>query len=324
MGKMKGLITGGAGFIGSHLAEALIASGNQVTVVDDLSTGVLANLDPAQSQPSFRFVSGNVCDEKLMSPLIERADVVFHLAAAVGVDLIVKKPVHTISTNIHGTEVVLGLANKFRKKIVLTSSSEVYGKSNKMPFGEEDDVVLGSTRFSRWSYACSKMIDEFLALAYHQEFGLPVFVCRLFNTIGPRQRGDYGMVVPRFVRKALKNEPIEIYGTGKQTRCFCHVRDIVKALIKLPETPAAVGQVINLGNGEPVTIRELAERIVRLTNSKSDLRLVSYEQAYGRPFDDMLERVPDLSKARRLLDYQPAHTLEQTLREIIEYERSTN
>jgi len=323
MGKMKGLITGGAGFIGSHLAEALIASGNQVTVVDDLSTGVLANLDPAQSQPSFRFVSGNVCDEKLMSPLIERADVVFHLAAAVGVDLIVKKPVHTISTNIHGTEVVLGLANKFRKKIVLTSSSEVYGKSNKMPFGEEDDVVLGSTRFSRWSYACSKMIDEFLALAYHQEFGLPVFVCRLFNTIGPRQRGDYGMVVPRFVRKALKNEPIDIYGTGKQTRCFCHVRDIVKALIKLPETPAAVGQVINLGNGEPVTIRELAERIVRLTNSKSDLRLVSYEQAYGRPFDDMLERVPDLSKARRLLDYQPAHTLEETLREIIEYERST-
>jgi len=323
MGQMKGLITGGAGFIGSHLAQALIASGNQVTVVDDLSTGVLANLDPAQSQPSFRFVSGNVCDENLMSPLIERADVVFHLAAAVGVDLIVKKPVHTISTNIHGTEVVLGLANKFRKKIVLTSSSEVYGKSNKMPFGEEDDVVLGSTRFSRWSYACSKMIDEFLALAYHQEFGLPVFVCRLFNTIGPRQRGDYGMVVPRFVRKALKNEPIDIYGTGKQTRCFCHVRDIVKALIKLPETPAAVGQVINLGNGEPVTIRELAERIVRLTNSKSDLRLVSYEQAYGRPFDDMLERVPDLSKARRLLDYQPAHTLEQTLREIIEYERST-
>src|SRR5580765_7154444 len=213
---MKGLITGGAGFIGSHLAEALIASGNQVTVVDDLSTGVLANLDPAQSQASFRFVSGNVCDEKLMAPLMEQCDVIFHLAAAVGVDLIVKKPVHTISTNIHGTEVVLGLANKFRKKIVLTSSSEVYGKSNKMPFGEEDDVVLGSTRFSRWSYACSKMIDEFLALAYHQEFGLPVFVCRLFNTIGPRQRGDYGMVVPRFVRKALKNEPIEVYGSGKQ------------------------------------------------------------------------------------------------------------
>ena len=324
MGKMKGLITGGAGFIGSHLAEALIAGGNSVTVVDDLSTGVLQNLDPLQSHASFRFVSGDVCDEKLMAPLMEQCDVIFHLAAAVGVDLIVKKPVHTISTNIHGTEVVLGLANKFRKKTVITSSSEVYGKSTKMPFGEEDDVVLGSTRFSRWSYACSKMIDEFLALAYHEEFRLPVFVCRLFNTIGPRQKGDYGMVVPRFVRKALKNEPIEVYGSGKQTRCFCHVRDIVKALIKFPETPAAVGDVINLGNEEPVTIRELAERIVRLTGSKSGLRLVSYEQAYGRPFDDMLERVPDLSKARRLLDYQPSHTLDQTLREIIEYERSPN
>jgi UDP-glucose 4-epimerase len=318
---MKGLITGGAGFIGSHLAEALIAAGSDVTVVDDLSTGVLENLAALRSHARFRFVSGDVCDEEVMKPLVESCDVVFHLAAAVGVELIVKRPVQTISTNIHGTEVVLGLANTFRKKIVLTSSSEVYGKSTKMPFEEESDVVLGSTRFSRWSYACSKMIDEFLALAYHQEFGLPVFVCRLFNTIGPRQRGDYGMVVPRFVRKALRNEAIEIYGTGEQTRCFCHVGDTVNGLMKLPETAAAVGEVINLGNGEPVTIRELAERILRHANSKSDLRLVSYEEAYGRPFDDMLERVPDLSKARRLLGYKPAHSLDETLREIIRYER---
>lgn len=319
---MKILITGGAGFIGSHLAEALIAAGEQVAVADDLSTGALENLQEVKSHPRFCFVQGSICDETLMKGLIEDCDAIFHLAAAVGVELIVKRPVHTISTNIHGTEVVLGLANKFKRKILLTSSSEVYGKSTNMPFKEEADVVLGSTRFSRWSYACSKMIDEFLALAYHSEFGLPVVICRLFNTIGPRQRGDYGMVVPRFVRKALRNEPIEVYGTGEQTRCFSNVMDIVSALIRLLNCPEAAGTVVNLGSNESISMRKLAERIVRLTESTSSLRSVSYKEAYGQPFDDMQDRSPDLSRAQTLIGYKPRFSLDETLRQVIVYEKS--
>ena len=242
-----------------------------------------------------------------MTVLVERADAIFHLAAAVGVQLIVQRPVHTISTNIHGTEVILELANAFRKKIIISSTSEVYGKSNDIPFREDADVVLGSTRFSRWSYACSKMVDEFLALAYYKEFGLQAIVCRFFNTIGARQSGEYGMVVPRFVRKALRNESIEIYGTGNQTRCFCNVADVVKALTQLLDCQQALGEVINLGSDESITIKNLSHRIVSMTGSTGDLRYLSYDEAYGQPFDDMLSRMPDLAKAQRLIGYKPKY-----------------
>jgi UDP-glucose 4-epimerase len=318
---MKILITGGAGFIGSHLAEAMVAAGNEVTAIDDLSTGAQANIEPLLSNPRFQFVRGSVCDPSLLTVLVERCDLIFHLAAAVGVQLIVERPVHTISTNIHGTEVVLQLANAFRKKVILASTSEVYGKSTDTPFKEDADIVLGSTRFSRWSYACSKMIDEFLALAYFNEFNLQVVICRFFNTIGPRQTGEFGMVVPRFIRKALRDETIEIFGTGNQTRCFCHVADIVSGLTRIMDCPGAVGEVINLGNTESISIKALAEKIIELTGSNSDLRLLPYEQVYGRPFDDMLERRPDLAKAERLIGYKASRSLEQTLGEIIAYEK---
>jgi UDP-glucose 4-epimerase len=254
--------------------------------------------------------------------LVEQADAIIHLAAAVGVQLIVQKPVHTISTNIHGTEVILELANAFRKKIIIASTSEVYGKSNDLPFREDADVVLGSTRFSRWSYACSKMIDEFLALAYYQEFGLPAIVCRFFNTIGVRQTGEYGMVVPRFVRKALRNEPIEIYGTGNQSRCFCNVADVVRALTQLLDCHQALGEVINLGSNESITIKNLADRVVSMTGSTSRFRYLTYDKAYGQPFDDMLSRMPDLKKAQRLIGFKPKYSLAETLQQVIDYERS--
>jgi UDP-glucose 4-epimerase len=281
----------------------------------------MSNIEHLLAIQQFQFVRGDVCEGGIMTVLVERVDAIFHLAAAVGVQLIVQKPVHTISTNIHGTEVVLELANTFRKKIVIASTSEVYGKSNNMPFKEEDDVVLGSTGFSRWSYACSKMIDEFLALAYHEEFGLPAIVCRFFNTIGPRQTGEYGMVVPRFVRKALRNETIEVYGTGNQSRCFCNVADVVGALAKLLECPQAPGKVINLGSDESITINDLADKIITMTESRSTVRHVSYDEAYGRPFDDMLSRRPDLSKAQNLIGYKPKYSLEETLKQIIAFER---
>ena len=304
---MNILITGGAGFIGAHLAQAMLALDHEVVVVDDFSTGAMRNVEHLLAGERFRLVRGSVCDQRLMTVLVERADAIFHLAAAVGVKLIVQRPVHTISTNIHGTEVILELANAFRKKIIISSTSEVYGKSNEIPFREDADVVLGSTRFSRWSYACSKMVDEFLALAYHKEFGLQAIVCRFFNTIGARQTGEYGMVVPRFVRKALRNEPIEIYGTGNQSRCFCNVADVVQALAQLLECRQAVGEVINLGTDESITIKNLAERVVSMTGSTSDLRYLSYDEAYGQPFDDMLSRMPDLTKAQRLIGYKPKY-----------------
>ena len=319
---MNVLITGGAGFIGSHLAEAMLRAGHQVVVVDDLSTGTVENIADMLARPDFRFVRESVRNAVSMTPLIDACDVVFHLAAAVGVQLIVDRPVHTIETNIHGSEVMLNLASKFRRKILVASTSEVYGKSTKVPFGEDDDATLGSTRFTRWSYACSKMVDEFLALAYHDQYGLETVICRLFNTIGPRQSGQYGMVVPRFVRRALRGETIEIYGTGEQSRCFCNVADVVDALVSLIECPGADGQVVNLGSQELVTINELADRIIEMTGSPSGKRRLSYEQAYGRPFDDMLVRKPDLSKIRGLIGYEPHYSLEQTLRQIIDFERS--
>ena len=321
MDKHNILITGGAGFIGSHLAERLVADGHSVVLVDDLSTGSLDNLAGLLGHPSVEFVRESVRNEMTMTTLVDRCDMIYHLAAAVGVQLIVDRPVHTIETNIHGSEVMMNLANKFRRKIFVASTSEVYGKNTKVPFAEDDDVTLGPTHFTRWSYACSKMVDEFLALAYHDQYGLPTVICRFFNTVGPRQTGQYGMVVPRFVQRALRGETIDIYGTGNQSRCFCNVSDVVGAIIKLMDCPDAEGQVINVGTDESATIAELANKIIALTGSSSTTRNLSYEEAYGRPFDDMLTRVPSLEKVNRLVGFKPTVTLEETLRQVIEFER---
>lgn len=316
---MKILITGGAGFIGSHLAETLLRDNHEVIAIDDLSTGSLQNIAHLRANPRFRFVYDNVRHCETMHLLIEQCDVIYHLAAAVGVQLIVDRPVHTIETNIHGSEVVLEIANKFQKKVLLASSSEVYGKSEAAPFHEDDDSVLGSTRFSRWSYACSKAIDEFLAFAYHQQYGLPVIVTRLFNTVGPRQTGQYGMVIPRFVEQALKGQPLKIYGTGLQSRCFCHVKDVIAGLTGLMQCEKAPGRVYNVGSDQEITIEALADKIIELTGSPSQKQFLSYEQAYGKPFDDMMRRVPSLERIRQTVGYTPQITLEETLKDIIDY-----
>ena len=318
---MKALITGGAGFIGSHLADRLLADGHEVVVVDDLSTGRLENIEAARGHESFRFVQENVRHVTVMCDLVEACDVVFHLAAAVGVQLIVDRPVHTIETNIHGCEVVLEAANRFGKRVLIASSSEVYGKSEAVPFREDDDTVLGSTRFSRWSYACSKAIDEFLALAYHKQFGLPVIIVRLFNTVGPRQTGRYGMVIPRFVAAALSHEPLTIHGTGGQSRCFVHVGDVVAALAALAGAPAAAGRVYNVGSTEEITIEALADRIISLAASRSTKRHISYQEAYGQPFDDMMRRVPCVQRIRDTVGWVPKTSLDETLRSVIDHVR---
>ncbi len=318
---MKALITGGAGFIGSHLAERLLRAGHSVVAVDDLSTGSMDNLRGVESNPKFSFVYDNVRNEETMHILIEQCDVVFHLAAAVGVQLIVDQPVHTIETNIHGTEVVLEIANKFRRKVLIASTSEVYGKSETVPFHEDDDTVLGSTRFSRWSYACSKAIDEFLALAYYEQYGLPVVVARLFNTVGPRQTGQYGMVIPRFVERALKGEPLVVYGTGAQRRCFGYVGDVVEAIIALMDCAEAPGRVYNIGSNEEISIEDLAQKIIEMTGSDSEIKRVSYEEAYGKPFDDMLRRQPCLERINETIGYEPRTSLDEILKEVIEYTR---
>ena len=315
---MKVLITGGAGFVGSHLAERLLKIGHEVVAVDDLSTGSRQNLKHIEKERRFRFVYDSVRNSETMNLLIAQCDAVFHLAAAVGVQLIVDEPVHTIETNIHGTEVVLAIANKFCKKVLIASSSEVYGKGNGAPFSEDDDSLLGSTKLSRWSYACSKAIDEFLGLAYHEQYGLPVVVVRLFNTVGPRQVGRYGMVIPRFVEWALKNEPLLIYGTGKQIRCFGYVGDVVSGLIDLMNCREAFGQIYNIGSEEETTIEHLADRVIQITGSKSRKKYVSYEQAYGKPFDDMVYRVPCLDRIRRATGYDPKTGLDQILQTVVE------
>jgi UDP-glucose 4-epimerase len=315
---MKALITGGAGFIGSHLAERLLQTGHEVLAVDDLSTGSLDNLKNIQDNPKFRFVYDNIRNSETMHVLIEQCDMVFHLAAAVGVQMIVDRPVHTIETNIHGSEVVLDIANKFRKKVLIASTSEVYGKSEAVPFREDDDTVLGSTRFSRWAYACSKAIDEFLGQAYYEQYGLPVVITRFFNTVGPRQTGQYGMVVPRFVKRALKNEPILIYGTGQQARCFGYVGDVIDGVMALMNHPDAPGRVYNIGSTEEITIEALADKIIKMTASKSEKKFISYEEAYGKPFDDMMRRVPCLDRIKETVGYEPKTSLEQTLKSVIE------
>lgn len=311
------VVTGGAGFIGSHLCEHLLTLGHKVVVVDDLSTGRLANIQHLLSGSGFKFIQGSVCDEDLMRQVIEHTDFIYHLAAAVGVNLIVEKPVHTIETNIHGTEVVLSTANQFGKKVLMTSTSEVYGKNEQVPFKEDDDLVLGSTKFSRWSYACSKAIDEFLALAYRRQYGLAVVIVRLFNTIGPRQTGRYGMVVPRFIDWALKNEPVMIYGTGKQSRSFTYVGDVIKAIAALMELKNAEGEVFNIGSTEEISIEKLADKVIEKTRSKSRRKYIPYSEAYGQGFDDMQRRLPCLEKVKRAIGYEPKVGLDEAIEIII-------
>jgi UDP-glucose 4-epimerase len=319
---MKALITGGAGFVGSHLAERLLQCGHNVAVIDNLSTGSIDNILHLKSDPRFSYVIDTIDNESLLAECIDRSDVVFHLAAAVGVKLIVERPVHTIETNVHGTEVVLKHANKKKKLVVLASTSEVYGKSTDVPFREGAELVLGPTVKHRWAYACSKALDEFLALAYWKERKLPVVIVRLFNTVGPRQTGQYGMVLPTFVRQALGGQPLTVFGDGRQSRSFTYVGDVVNAFIALASEPRAVGEVFNVGNTNEVTIRELADRVKRLTQSDSLIHYVPYEQAYEAGFEDMPRRVPDISKIKALIGFQPTLELDDIIRSVIEYTRA--
>jgi UDP-glucose 4-epimerase len=317
---MKALITGGAGFVGSHLAEALLARGDEVHVIDNLSTGSIENIEHLKACPTFHYTIDSVLNEPVLAELVDRVDVVFHLAAAVGVRLIVESPVNTIETNVHGTERVLKMANKKRKKVLLTSTSEVYGKADSVPFREDGDLVMGPTSKGRWSYACSKAIDEFLGLAYHKEKRLPVVVARLFNTVGPRQTGRYGMVIPNFVKQALLGHPLKVYGDGTQTRCFTYVTDVVGQLVLLAEEPRAVGEVWNVGNDrDEVTILDLAKRVVRHTGSRSPIELLPYDRAYEEGFEDMHRRVPDLTKIRALTGYEPKVHLDEILDRVVAY-----
>jgi UDP-glucose 4-epimerase len=315
---VRALITGGAGFIGSHLAEALLAAGHQVFVIDNLSTGSIQNIEPLKAHAAFKYVVGDITNEPLLAELVDDCDVVFHLAAAVGVKLIVEAPVRTIETNVHGTEVVLKHANKKKKLVIIASTSEVYGKSTDVPFHEDTDLVLGPTTKHRWAYACSKAIDEFLALAYWKERKLPVVIVRFFNTVGPRQTGRYGMVIPNFVRQALAGQPITVHGDGSQTRSFCHVRDVVGALVRLMNEPRAVGEVFNVGNSQEISIMALAERVRALTGSRSTIVTIPYDQAYESGFEDMPRRVPDLSKIGALIGYEPRTDLDAILADVID------
>lgn len=329
---MKALITGGAGFVGSHLAEALLARGNDVSVIDDLSTGSMQNIEhlklrygapngSAAPVPRFRFFQDTLSNVPLMAELVGHCEIIFHLAAAVGVKLVMEKPVQTIETNVRGTEIVLELANSARKKVVVTSTSEVYGKSSKVPFTEDDDLVLGPTAKGRWAYACSKALDEFLAFAYWQERRLPVVIVRLFNTVGPRQTGRYGMVLPTFVRQACQEQPITIFGDGKQSRCFGYVGDVVDALIGLAECDSATGNVFNIGNSTEISIEGLAHLVKELSGSSSPIAYLPYSQAYGDGFEDMPRRVPDISKIRRYIQWEPKVQLREIVEKVIAFER---
>jgi len=314
---MHTLITGGAGFIGSHLAEALLDAGHDVAVLDDLSTGSMDNIAHLVGRPRFTYTIDTVFNDPVVADLVDRADVVFHLAAAVGVRLIVQRPVHTIETNVHGTEVILRHAARQRKLVFIASTSEVYGKSTDVPFREDADLVMGATTRHRWAYACSKALDEFLALAYHKEKHLPVVIVRFFNTVGPRQTDRYGMVLPTFVKQALAGEPITVYGDGTQSRSFTYVGDVVGALVSLMDAPKAIGEVFNIGGQEEVTIRALAERIKRLTGASSPIVTIPYAEAYEAGFEDMPRRVPDLTKIRATVGYEPKVQLEEIIRRVV-------
>jgi UDP-glucose 4-epimerase len=313
---MKILITGGAGFVGSHLADKLISEGHEITVIDDLSTGRYSNVAHLEGKDGFQLIIGTVLNDALMERLIRQTDRVFHMASAVGVKLIMEQPVKTIETIFGGTEVVLKYCSRYRKRVLIPSTSEVYGKGTVVPFTEEDDVLTGATSKHRWAYACAKALDEFLALAHWKETRLPVVVVRLFNTVGPRQTGQYGMVVPNFVKSALKNEPLTVFGDGTQSRCFGHVSDVVEGLSKLLENPDCFGQVINIGNHEEVSMTKLAEKAIEMTGSKSQIRYISYDEAYGAGFEDMQRRVPNLAKAHRLIGYQPTKTLNDIITDV--------
>ncbi len=319
---MKALITGGAGFIGSHLADRLLEDGHEVMILDNLSTGSIDNIAHLKGRTGFGYTIDSVTNESLLAELIDGSDVVFHLAAAVGVKLIVEQPVHTIETNVHGTEVVLKHANKKKKLVFIASTSEVYGKSTDVPFREAADVVMGPTTKHRWAYACSKLIDEFLALAYWKEKKLPVVIVRLFNTVGPRQTGRYGMVLPTFVRQALAGQPITVFGDGTQSRSFTYVGDVVEALVRLAHERRAVGEVFNIGNMGEVTISDLAERVKRMTGSCSPIQYVPYDQAYETGFEDMPRRVPDITKIRDFVGYEPKVKLDDIIRSVIEHMRA--
>jgi UDP-glucose 4-epimerase len=318
---MRYLITGGAGFIGSHLCELLLAQGHRVVAIDDLSTGRVENIAHLRPLPHFQLVRENIQNEQVLDRLTSESDVVVHLAAMVGVQRIVEDPVRTIRTNIMGTEAVLGAAYRYGCKVLIASTSEVYGKGVRVPFTEDDDRLMGPTTRSRWAYAESKAVDEFLGLAYYHQFGLPVVVMRFFNTVGPRQTGRYGMVVPRFVRQALAGEPLTVYGDGTQSRCFADVADVTRAAAALAEHPAAPGQVFNVGATEEITIRGLAERVIALTGSRSAIEMVPYDAAYGPGFEDMQRRVPSIARLHALIGYAPRCSLDDTLRRVIEYER---
>ena len=317
---MRVLITGGAGFIGSHLADAYLQRGDDVLVIDDLSTGTIENIRHLKDNPKFHYTIDSVHNQPVTAELVDQSDVIFHLAAAVGVKLIVESPVRTIETNVRGTEIILALANKKKKRVLIASTSEVYGLSADVPFREDGNLVMGATTKGRWSYACSKAIDEFLALAYWREKKLPTTVVRLFNTVGPRQTGRYGMVIPTFVKQALSGRPITVYGDGKQTRCFGYVGDVVGALIKLMDQDEAIGNVYNIGSNEEISITDLAKKVRELTNSDSEIVFVPYDEAYEEGFEDMPRRVPDISKIYQLVGFRPEMSLEGILKSVIDFE----
>lgn len=319
---MNVFITGGCGFIGSHLAERLLARGDRVAVLDDLSTGSMENVAHLVAHPRFSYRIGSALDVPLVTELVDSADVTIHLAAAVGVKLIVERPVHTIETNVRATEVVLGAAARKKKLVMVASTSEVYGKSTSFPFREDQDLQLGPTSHSRWAYACSKALDEWLALAYLRERGVPVIVTRFFNTVGPRQTGQYGMVVPTFAAQALRDEPITVYGSGEQSRCFGHVNDAVEALLRLMSTSSAIGEVFNVGSTQEVSVRELAERVRTAAGSRSDIVLIPYSEAYAVGFEDMMRRVPDVSKLERVTGFRPNTSLEVIIRDVVDDQRA--
>ena len=315
---MKALITGGAGFIGSHLAEALVKRGDQVTILDNLSTGRYENVAHLDGAPGFQVVMGTILNDSLVDKLVERCDAIFHLAAAVGVELIIKHPLESLMTNIRGSEVVLEMAHRYRKKVLIASTSEIYGKNTNGPLREDTDRILGSPLKSRWSYSTSKAVDEILAHVYWKEKGVPTIIVRLFNTVGPRQSGAYGMVIPRFAAQALAGAPLQVHGNGKQSRCFLHVKDVVGALVKLIEHPGAVGEVFNLGSQEEVTIAEVAQRVIRLTKSPSQIEYIPYEEAYEEGFEDMPRRVPDISKVQTLIGFRPTMNLDEIITSVVD------
>jgi len=317
------LITGGAGFIGSHLAERLISLGEGVTIIDDLSTGSIDNITHLRPSPKFHYVIASIEEKSLLAELVDEADVVVHLAAAVGVRLIVESPVRTIETNVHGTELVLERANKKKKRVIFASTSEVYGKSNRVPFSEEDDLLLGAPTKGRWSYACSKAIDEFLALAYWREKKLPITIVRLFNTVGPRQTGRYGMVIPSLVSQAIAGRPMTVFGDGEQSRCFSHVRDVVGAVVALIAAEGSVGEIFNVGSDHEITINALAELVREMTESQSEIVHIPYDQAYADGFEDMRRRIPDLTKLRRFTGHVPGNGIREILRDVIESMRAS-